>query len=405
MGRTKLNRLLDRLVRPTLSFMGRVWSAYQVCGYTGLGVTVLLGIVLVTRSTLSYWVMTALILTSVATILATVFVTKIITGTDQLTYHHHEIAVLGTTSLLLWTLRQPLLPYLDVVMLGTGAFLVCGRLGCLMVGCCHGQPHPWGVCYHSDHAAAGLPSYLVGVRLFPIQAVESLYVFCIVLVGVSMVWTGQAAGSALAWYLVTYNAGRFCFEFVRGDPGRPYWLEYSEAQWTALAFTAGVAAVELAGRLPISLWQVVVPAALGATMLALNQISVRLGLGRRQLYHPTHIAEVARALDCTFHRYHSRSSQPGYAPDLDTITVEQTSLGIQLSAGRIAGEEHAVEHYTLSAVDHDLSARAAALLAKLVVGLRSRDKAGGVPHSELLVGGHGAYHLLLRRAHTETSAR
>lgn len=405
MGRTKLNLFLDRLVRPTLSFMGRVWSAYQVCGYTGLAVTVLLGVVLVTRSALSYWVMTTLILTSIATILATVFVTKIITGTDQLTYHHHEIAVLGTTSLLLWALRQPLLPYLDVVMLGTGAFLVCGRLGCLMVGCCHGQPHPWGVCYRREHAAAGFTSYLVGVRLFPIQAVESLYVLCLVFVGVSKVWAGHEAGSALAWYLVAYNAGRFCFEFVRGDPGRPYWLGYSEAQWTALALTTGVAALELAGRLPISLWQVAVPAALGVTMLALNQISVRFGLGRRQLYHPTHIAEVAGALERTFHRYPMRGSQPVFAPDRDTIAVEQTSLGIRISAGRIAGEEHAIEHYTLSAVDRDLSAQTAALLAKLVVGLRSRDKEGGDPHGELLMGGHGAYHLLLRRARTETSAR
>src|SRR5688572_26800145 len=108
MARTRLNQRLDRLVRPTFRLMGRARSAYQVCGYIGLATTILIGVALVTRGALSYGVMVALILTSIATILATVFVTQIITGTNRLTYHHHELAVLGTTSLLLWMLGQPL---------------------------------------------------------------------------------------------------------------------------------------------------------------------------------------------------------------------------------------------------------------------------------------------------------
>lgn len=391
MARTRLNQLLDRLVRPQVRLMGRARSAYQVCGYIGLATTILIGVVLVTRAALSYGVMVALILTSVATILLTVFVTKVITGTARLTYHHHELAVLGTASLLLWMIGQPLLPYLDIVMIGTGGFLVWGRLGCLMVGCCHGQPHRWGVCYRPEHGAAGFTSYLVGVRLFPIQAVESFYVLSLVVIGAILVWMGQAAGSALAWYVVMYNMGRFCFEFVRGDPGRPYWLGYSEAQWTALALTTGVAVLAWTGRLPFVPWQIAMPVLLAGVMIVLNRASARAGLGRRQLYHPTHIAEVARLINRTLG-----------LPNPAAVAVAQTSLGIQISAGQVTLSGHTVEHYTLSAANRNLSAHAAALLARLVVGLRAQGPAGDAAHGELVAGGHGAYHLLIPRGPTHS---
>src|SRR5439155_22019386 len=97
--------------------------------------------------------------------------------------YHHEIDVMINAALLLWLLGQPLLPYLDLTILGIGMFLACGRVGCLMVGCCHGRPHSWGVRYKQEHADAGFAPYYVGVRLFPIQAVESLWVLSIVIVG------------------------------------------------------------------------------------------------------------------------------------------------------------------------------------------------------------------------------
>ena len=108
-----------------------------------------------------------------------------------------------------------------------------------MVGCCHGRPHRWGVCYREEHAAVGFTPYFVGVRLFPIQAVESLWVFCIVTTGVTFVLNGRPAGAALAWYVVTYDLGRFCFEFLRGDPDRPYLWGFSQPQWISLLLMCG----------------------------------------------------------------------------------------------------------------------------------------------------------------------
>jgi hypothetical protein len=141
---------------------------------------------LVTYLGLSPLVLVWLVLTAVLTFLALAMVTKIITGEENLIYYHHEIAVMVVAACLLNLLYQPVLPYLDITILGLGTFLAFGRVGCLMVGCCHGRPHGRGVCYRAEHAAAGFTPYLVGVRLFPIQAVESVWVFSIVVVGVCL---------------------------------------------------------------------------------------------------------------------------------------------------------------------------------------------------------------------------
>jgi hypothetical protein len=41
----------------------------------------------------------------------------------------------------------------------------------------------FGVQYGDEHAKAGFSAHLAGVTLFPIQAVESMFVFCVVVWG------------------------------------------------------------------------------------------------------------------------------------------------------------------------------------------------------------------------------
>src|SRR5207253_2733687 len=113
-------------------------------------------------------------------------------------------------------------------------FLAFGRVGCTMVGCCHGRPGRIGLCYREEHADEGFPRYLVGVRLVPVQALESLGVAAIVGVGVALVVAGSTSGTALAWYAAAYAVLRFFLEFLRGDAGRRYSWGFSEAQWTSL---------------------------------------------------------------------------------------------------------------------------------------------------------------------------
>ena len=365
---------LDRLVRPEVRLLGRSRPAYRVCGYVGLGLAVALAMALVWQQGLSPAVMLAVIAAAVATFLALAMATKLVAGEENLVYYHHEIAVVIAASALLWLLDEPVLAYLDPTILGVGLFLACGRVGCLMVGCCHGRPARRGVRYRAEHAAVGFPAYLVGVRLVPVQAVEALWALGIVLVGSGLVLAGQPPGSAFAWYVVAYDLGRFAFELVRGDPQRRYLLGFSEAQWIAVLLTALVVAGELAGVLPFAAWHLGALGGMAAAMLALTW---RSRSGVDALLRPRHVEEIAAML--------SPVAGPGI------VRVGQTSLGVRVSAGRVESGGDRLAHYTLSTGDGSLTTATAAALAGLVVKLGHDAR----PY-DLVPGGSGVFHVLIR---------
>ncbi len=245
-------------------------SVFRYCGYIGLITAVIVIIALAPRLRLSTMVAFGALSVAVMTFLCLAMLTKIITGEERLIYYHHQIAILSVVAILLKLLRQPVLPYLDITILGIGAFLFSGRIGCLMVGCCHGKPHHWGVCYSEEHREAGFTPYLVGVRLFPVQMLESLFVLFVVIIGAAMVLGASSRpGEALAWYVIIYGAARFFFEFLRGDPDRPYFAGFSEAQWTSLILMSLVALSEFSGKLPSNPWHAGVVLVVPLTMLAL----------------------------------------------------------------------------------------------------------------------------------------
>ena len=194
----QVNSCLDKLVRPEVRVYTRSLSAFHICGFTGLALAIIFALTLTIHLDLSLWVIGGIIGIAMLTFLTLAMVTKIITGEEQLIYYHHEIAILIASAVFLKVINHPLLPYLDVTILGVGIFLACGRLGCLMGGCCHGRPHRWGVRYRKEHADAGFTHYYVGVRLFPIQAVESIWVLMLVIVGSIIVLGRQAPGESLA---------------------------------------------------------------------------------------------------------------------------------------------------------------------------------------------------------------
>jgi len=374
-----LNRLLDR-VRPVGSVFDRPISMFRLWGYAGYSLAVLLAMILAYSTDLSLGVMAGAALVAASAFFGLAAATKIVTGEEYLVYYHHEIAVVSLTALYLWLLGQPVLPYLDLTILGVGAFLICGRIGCLMVGCCHGRPHAWGVCYGEEHARAGFARYLVGVRLFPIQGVESLYVSLVVLAGIWLVASGRPAGTALAWYVVAYDLGRFSFEFMRGDAERPYAGGFSAAQWISLVLTVGVASAEWAGVLPFQAWH---SAAAGALVLAM--IGVTLYRWRRKpaihlLLRPGHVRELALLLN-------GSGAEAARAP----VAVGETSLGVRISSGTIDDPAGEIRQFTFSLPDSADSLKAAHVLARLVMQLRHL-----TGDSQLVTGRQSAYHLLVR---------
>jgi prolipoprotein diacylglyceryltransferase len=377
------------LVRPEIHSVHRSWPAFRLCGYVGFVAGVVLAEVLAVALGRSSWVMSAIVATAVLTLLSLVMTVKIVTGEEQLTYYRDVIAVMLVTRALLWLLDRPALPYLDFTILGLGLFLACGRVGCLMVGCCHGRPYAWGVSYRLEHIAAGFPSYLADVRLFPIQALESLWVLVIVIEGTVLVLAGYPPGTALTWYVVTYCVGRFGFEFMRGDPGRRYVWGFSEAQWTSALLVCALSGAELAGLLPFHWWHTTAAIALVCTLAAVGSGRRLRRTPKHQLLHPRHIKEVAEVIKAV-----SRSvaiSSDTFNPRRDALPIHIgcTSLGVQVSGGHLSGIDGSSHHYALSNRAGNMTRDAAQTLARLILQLQ---RASG--RSEIIGGGRGVFHLL-----------
>ncbi len=385
-----VNNSLDTLATPRIHILHGSRSSYQVCGCTGLFSGALLGLGLISSMGLSCWILAALLLTSVCTFLGLAMASKIITGEERIVYYHHEIAILSTSAILLRVLDQPILPCLDATILGVGAFLAFGRIGCLMVGCCHGRPHAWGVRYGDAHAEEGIPSQFVGARLFPIQAVEAAWAAGVVAVGCCLVLKKYPPGEALAWYVIAYGAGRFCFEFVRGDPARPCLLGFSEGQWTTLLLTAAVLWAEAAGTLPHHPWRAGVAACLVLMMVVAG---VRRRFTDRPFPSARDIRDLAMAVDraTAGTALEKDDGINGESPP-EAVRVASDSLGIRISAGRIRDSGRHIHHYTLSQKDGHMTENTARSLGSMIGSLKRHTGS-----FRLLEGSRGVFHLLFHQ--------
>jgi hypothetical protein len=373
---------------PRVAFFGAECSAFQVCGYSGFLVAAVQSALLVRRFHLSQWVLLGMIAVTVFTFFGIAMAGKIVTGEEKITYYRHEIAILAMLALFLFMLREPILAYLDIAILGIGSFLVCGRIGCLMVGCCHGRPCGWGVRYSEQHVADGFPSYLAGMRLFPIQAVESVFVLGVVMCGIALRLRGSPSGTALALYTLVYGIGRFGFEFARSDRDRAYLWGFSEAQWTSLFLTTALVAAERAWAFPGYRWHWLIPASMAASMGALAIWRQLDRAGKHELWHPHHLWEVLSALD------HLDGSQdlvipPSTSPYPAMLHVAETSRGYRLSLGESISQECSIRHYSVSKAGRSLSLSAAQGLARLI-SQRERDS----DPCTIVSGGAGVFHFL-----------
>jgi hypothetical protein len=353
---------------PVIRIGGLRLHAFHACGVTGLFAAAAVALGLTAAQGRSPAAEALVIAIACGVFFALALATLAVSGRERLIYYHHEIAVLAVTAAVVALLGQPVRGHLDATALGLGAFLACGRVGCLMVGCCHGRVAEHGVRYGREHADAGFPSYLVGVRLVPVQAFESLATAALVAVGCVLVLTGAPAGTGFAVYVGGYAVVRFGLEELRGDADRGYARGLSTAQWTSLALAALVALAGITGILAGDLAHALPFAAL---ILAAAVVSVRRG---RDPLTARHMCEIAEGI---------RSG-----------AVVDTSLGVRLSCGRTDG----VEHYSFSRRPEPLRDRELAALAALVVRLRR-------PGADALVvpGVAGVAHVLLPRDGPERS--
>ncbi|CAM3577858.1 prolipoprotein diacylglyceryl transferase [Kibdelosporangium persicum] len=364
-----VNPGLDRLARTRVRLFARDVPAFRLCGTAGLMVAVAVSQFVAACRGLSPGVVVLLAVVGVMTFLALALVTSVLVGRETLVYLHHEIALLAASGGVLWALGLPVLAYLDAVALGIGGFLVCGRTGCLLVGCCHGRPAQWGVRYGPSHVKDGFFAPYSGVRLLPVQLFEALWVLLVVIVGLGIVTAGYPPGVAFAWYVSVYGVGRFVLEYLRGDLHRPYFRGLSHNQWLTLVLAFLIALAGLLGALPAGPGFTGLPLAV-LVVFALPGVARRTGFT-----HPCHVAEMAALL-------HENPVRTG-----EVRVAGTTSLGVRISVGTIHDDTGHHVHYGLSGASTvDLTGVASAILR--VRHPEARDGA-------LSPGRHGVVHLIV----------
>ncbi len=312
--------------------------SFHFFGALGFSLGLLLGISLAYMTGIPLWPVFLCTLTGAGVLFGLTWLYKVITGREDLVYYQHEIAIIVCCLILLILLKQPVLKYLDITLMGIGVFLVCGRIGCFSVGCCHGRIGSWGVKYTDAHVSAGFHKHFAGIPVFPIQIVESGCVLVTVFIGSLAIVKDYLPGTALLLYTVVYGAARFILEHYRGDTERPYWQGFSEAQWTTLGIFTVSVVLSLSGLLPHYLWHLWSLPVLVFGMLATAIFRKFQSVPAYKILHPKHVLEIAQGIEAL----------ENHIPVNGEIFMVTTSLGLNISKGILKADERYVLHYTIS---------------------------------------------------------
>ena len=118
------------------------------------------------------------------------------------------------------------------VMPGFIVFAGMGRIGCSLVGCCHGieTESSWFYFMYTNSQLA--PNNL---PLIPVQAMEALLDFIIAAVLVCVINRSRFRDYGMYFYLTVYSVFRFIIEFFRGDELRGSLGAFSSSQWISIA--------------------------------------------------------------------------------------------------------------------------------------------------------------------------
>jgi hypothetical protein len=364
--------MLGRVPRTEVTLGTRNVPAFAACGWLAFVLAIVLVVALAAARGLSVATQLGVAAAAAAAYFTVARLARQLAGRAVLIYYHHIIVFLGAAAVLLAALRAPIRVHLDVTVCGLALFTAVARLGCLMVGCCHGQPASRGIAYGPAHRRYGTPRYLTGVPLIPVQGVEAAACLLLAVAATVTVLAHAPAGTALVIFLDGYALLRFGLEWLRGDLHRRYVGSLSEAQWTSLAITFVVGALALAGTLPGG------PPLL-APAVALVAAAVGSARGRvprpAELLAPVHVAELADTL-----------SRLPVSPPSRVVTAV-TSRGLRVSIGETGGRAH----YTLTA-QTPLDEESGRRLGRAVLWLVRDDSAPELSH-----GPGGTLHVISAR--------
>lgn len=337
--------------------------SFHFFGVVGFFTGTLFGIFLCYLLNLSTWIILLMSLIGACTFFLLAILAKIITAKEIIVYYHHEIAILTICSVVLYLMHLPVLQYLDITIIGIAVFLAFGRLGCFSAGCCHGKPFKNGILYSHEHVKAGFTFYYENIPLFPIQLIESLFVFLMVITGTCLLLLQQLQpGTFLILYTVGYGSFRFILEFFRGDAERPYWKGLSEAQWTTLLLITLSVILAYAGYIPFYEWHIF----LSVALFLVAFIMVISKDFKTDILRPRHVEQIAQAL----YELSGNENKPGNTEVRDymgAIQIYQTRLGLNISKSIFINQKSRTPHYTVSSNNkHKLNKPEVEQLAALI---------------------------------------
>jgi len=281
-----------------LGQLGRPVPTFRTCGIAGYYVALLVlfgGGLLMGQS---FFVLAMLAAVSGLSFFVYTYLRMWIAGREELVLLEHIWFALGCNATVLYWMHEPVLAYLDIVSVALCPFLAAGRVGCTLVGCCHGRPSSIGITYNEECARDGFPRHLVGVRLFPVAVIEAVGLLTIGATGLVALPFAQP-GKVFAWYLLAYSVLRFGLEGIRGDH-RPHFLGLSQARWMSIIEV--VLALHLTSgehRAPAA----AIPGALFGVLIVALAVRWKMDW-RRQLLTAAHARElrewVSGEIDCAF---------------------------------------------------------------------------------------------------------
>lgn len=135
------------------------------------------------------------------------------------------------------SVKLPVRPYFNIMVVTFPLFHCFGRIGCVLSGCCYGIEYhgPLAINYSASLITRGVNDDLADFSRFPVQLLEALLELILFIVLLIIYTKKEDAFSVTTTYLLCYPVIRFFDEFLRGDVQRGIWGPFSTSQWISLA--------------------------------------------------------------------------------------------------------------------------------------------------------------------------
>lgn len=256
----RINTWLDTLPRETLWASGRGVPAFRTMGVIGFHAAVALLAVGAVRLGRPLSAAFGAAVICAAGFFLWALLRRWLVRREKLVLLEHAWFAMASVALYMVLIHEPVWPWLDAAAVALCGFLTFGRIGCLLAGCCHGQPSSFGIRYaRPTHPADG-------IRLFPVQGVEAACLAVLTIGGLAGLGSGRP-GDVFLTIAVLYAVVRFGTEGLRGD-SRSRLFGVPVARIMVCLQLAGAIAVDEFVRQPVSDPARYLPAAVGLAVCA-----------------------------------------------------------------------------------------------------------------------------------------